>query len=80
MTKRKKKTSGVPGAKKGARPKLWNRQDAEKALEIEKQYRLSNNKKSIRITFPDEEINSSIVRDFHPSIKTVQFRMSCAPR
>lgn len=55
-------------------------EDAEKAVELEKRYQEEANKQSIKITFPDSEINRDIAMGLHTDIKNVHFTKSYEPR
>ncbi|XP_012229712.1 histone-lysine N-methyltransferase SETD1B-like isoform X2 [Linepithema humile] len=57
----------------------WNREDAEKALKTENEYRTIE-AQSLIIKFPDPDLNKDIVRSFHPGIQNVRFQSPSGPR
>lgn len=60
--------------------KDWKKEDADLALKTELKFGLAKKKQQIIIKFPDEELNSDVVKKFHQGIKFVHFQTSCGPR
>jgi len=57
----------------------WNREDAERALKTENEYRTIE-AQSLIIKFPDPDLNKDIVRSFHPGIQNIHFQSPSGPR
>lgn len=57
----------------------WNREDAERALKAENEYKIVQ-AQSLIIKFPDPDLNKDIVKLFHPGIQTVHFQSPSRPR
>ncbi|XP_012273009.1 RNA polymerase II-associated factor 1 homolog isoform X2 [Orussus abietinus] len=58
----------------------WNREDAERALQIENEYNKTVKAQSLIIKFPDPDLNKDIVREFHPGIQNIHFQSPSGPR
>lgn len=65
--------------KKSTQRKTWNREDAERALKTENEYKTVK-AQSLIIKFPDPDLNKDIVKLFHPGIQTVHFQSPSRPR
>ncbi|XP_008192964.1 protein painting of fourth isoform X2 [Tribolium castaneum] len=74
--KKKKKplSQNVPSKKD------WTLEEAEMALNVEKEYNKRYKNHSLIIKFPDQELNRDIVSKFHPSIENVHFQQPSTPR
>ncbi|XP_025602305.1 eukaryotic translation initiation factor 5B-like isoform X2 [Athalia rosae] len=58
----------------------WNREDAERALQIENEYNKTVKAQSLIIKFPDPDLNKDIVREFHSGIQNIHFQSPSGPR
>lgn len=58
----------------------WLLDDAEKALNIEKEYNKRYKNQSLIIKFPDLELNKEIVSRYHPAIENVHFQQPSTAR
>lgn len=58
----------------------WNGEDAEKALQAERDFVKNLKKQSLIIRFPDPDLSKEIVQKFHPQIESVHFPQSSTPR
>ncbi|OXU25692.1 hypothetical protein TSAR_012611 [Trichomalopsis sarcophagae] len=58
----------------------WNRDDAERALNIENEYNKTVKAQSLIIKFPDPDLNKDTVREFHPGIQNIHFQSPSGPR
>ncbi|XP_044266207.1 protein painting of fourth [Tribolium madens] len=75
-SKKKKKplSQNVPSKKD------WTLEEAEMALNVEKEYNKRYKNHSLIIKFPDQELNRDIVSKFHPTIENVHFQQPSTPR
>ncbi|KAK9888396.1 hypothetical protein WA026_000647 [Henosepilachna vigintioctopunctata] len=73
--KRKKPLSMAVPSKKG-----WTYEEADMALDTEKEFNKLFKNHSLKIKFPDQELNREIVSKFHPSVETVYFQQPSSPR
>ncbi|KAL3282832.1 hypothetical protein HHI36_005995 [Cryptolaemus montrouzieri] len=73
--KRKKPLSQAVPAKRA-----WTDEEARMAIEVEKEYNKLFKNHSLKIKFPDQELNREIVSKFHKSIETVYFQQPSNPR
>lgn len=60
--------------------KGWTQEEAEKALNVEKELNKRFKNASLLIKFPDLELNKEIVAKFHSAIENVHFQQPSAPR
>lgn len=58
----------------------WNREHAERALNVEMEYNRNIKAQSLIIKFPDPDLNKDIVRNFHPGIQNIHFQSPSGPR
>ncbi|XP_044751897.1 uncharacterized protein LOC123311859 [Coccinella septempunctata] len=73
--KRKKPLSQSVPAKRA-----WTDEEAQMAINVERDYNKLFKNHSLKIKFPDQELNRDIVSKFHPSIETVYFQQPSNPR
>lgn len=60
--------------------KDWTMEDAQKALDVERDFNKRHKSPSLIIKFPDLELNREIVSKFHPKIESVHFQQPSTPR
>ncbi|XP_045470124.1 uncharacterized protein LOC123677569 isoform X2 [Harmonia axyridis] len=73
--KRKKPLSQSVPAKRA-----WTDEEAQMAIVVEREYNKLFKNHSLKIKFPDQELNRDIVSKFHSSIETVYFQQPSNPR
>ncbi|XP_060859069.1 uncharacterized protein LOC132936367 [Metopolophium dirhodum] len=78
--KRKRRLKSQQSGAPQRAQKLWNREDAVKAIAAEMELRTPRTNQQIMIRFPDHEITREIVQNFHTDIKSVHFHAPCNPR
>lgn len=60
--------------------KAWTDEEAQMAILVEREYNKLFKNHSLKIKFPDQELNREIVSKFHPAIETVYFQQPSNPR
>ncbi|KAH1013523.1 uncharacterized protein LOC109537512 isoform X2 [Dendroctonus ponderosae] len=76
MPKKKKK----PLSQNMPSKKDWTLEDAQKALDVERDFNKRHKSPSLIIKFPDLELNREIVSKFHSKIESVHFQQPSTPR
>lgn len=76
--KKKKKNQASKAPPFNSRP--WNREDAEKALNLENECQKVSQDHALVIRFPDPELSKDIVKKFHPLIDSVHFQAPSGAR
>lgn len=77
IVERKRRRSTASRRESGGK---WVLEEALRALEVEKQYLMATNAKSLTINFPDPEISKISIQEFSDAIKNIHVISPLVPR